>query len=411
MTTGATMTDAHTPRPFVRRHHWMVRITHWVTVVVLAGMITSGLQIYEAYARFGNRGGPYFPSPLDGTQFPHWSRLGGWLAGALNWHFALMWPLVTAGLLYLGYLVKSGEWRALLFRPRDVPGALAMAAYYLRLRKDHPPQGKHNPLQKLAYSSIYALGVLAVMTNRQTPRRHDAKLHEADRRAFVKLGVAGAGAALAAACGWDGGGAIRPLLLDWSRVNDWVGEKVLFSPTHLARTYSPAQRSAMLPSYFISDMTPVLSDPDRWRLRVQGLVEQPLDLSLDDLMRLPRTSYTVKHHCVEGWSAISSWHGVAVSALAERCGMLPQARYVRFDSFDSGYSNGWDLASAMHPQTILAYGMNDNPLPPTHGAPLRLYSPTKLGYKMTKYLVSLTFTAERPGGYWEDQGYPWFGGV
>jgi len=158
------MTDAQTPRPFVRRHHWIVRITHWVTVVVLAGMITSGLQIYEAYARFGNRGGPYFPSPLDGTQFPHWSRLGGWLAGALNWHFALMWPLVTAGLLYLGYLVKSGEWRALLFRPRDVPGALAMAGYYLRLRKEHPPQGKHNPLQKLAYSSIYALGALAVLT-------------------------------------------------------------------------------------------------------------------------------------------------------------------------------------------------------------------------------------------------------
>jgi len=157
-------TDEQGPRPFVRRHHWMVRITHWVTVVVLAGMITSGLQIYEGYARFGNRGGPYLPNPLDGTQFPHWSRLGGWLAGALNWHFALMWPLVTAGLLYLGYLVKSGEWRALLFQPRDVRGALAMAAYYLRLRKEHPPQGKHNPLQKLAYSSIYALGALAVLT-------------------------------------------------------------------------------------------------------------------------------------------------------------------------------------------------------------------------------------------------------
>src|SRR5438105_4418136 len=156
------------------------------------------------------------------------------------------------------------------------------------------------------------------MTNRQTPRRHDAKLHEVDRRAFVKLGVAGAGAALAAACGWDGGGAIRPLLLDWSRVNDWVGEKVLFSPTHLARTYSPAERSAMLPSYFISDMTPMLRDPERWRLRVQGLVEQRLELSLDDLMRLPRTSYTVKHTCVEGWSAIASWHGAPVSAIVER---------------------------------------------------------------------------------------------
>jgi thiosulfate reductase cytochrome b subunit len=144
-------------RPFVRRHHWLVRLTHWVTVLALAGMITSGLEIYEAYARFGGRGGPFLPSPFNDTQFPHWSRLGGWLAGALNWHFALMWPLVTAGLLYLGYLVRSGEWRALLFGPRDVPGAIQMVRYYLRLRPDHP-------LQKLAYTSIYLLGALAVVT-------------------------------------------------------------------------------------------------------------------------------------------------------------------------------------------------------------------------------------------------------
>lgn len=147
-----------------RRHHWIVRFTHWATVLVLAGMIASGLQIYLAYARFGERGGPYFVSPFDDVRFPEWSRLGGWLAGALNWHFALMWPLVAIGLVYLGYLVKSGEWQALCFRPRDVAGALEMAKYYLRLRKDHPPQGKHNPLQKLAYTSICLLGAFAVLT-------------------------------------------------------------------------------------------------------------------------------------------------------------------------------------------------------------------------------------------------------
>jgi thiosulfate reductase cytochrome b subunit len=151
-------------KPLVRRHHWIVRLTHWGTVVVLAGMIASGLQIYEAYARFGNRGGPYLPSPFDDTQFPHWGRLGGWLAGALNWHFALAWPLVALGLLYLGYLVRSGEWHALLFRPSDVPGAVEMAKYYLHLRREHPPQGKHNPLQKLAYTSVIVLGALAVLT-------------------------------------------------------------------------------------------------------------------------------------------------------------------------------------------------------------------------------------------------------
>src|SRR5437016_3370931 len=93
------------------------------------------------------------------------------------------------------------------------------------------------------------------------------------------------------------------------------------------------------------------------------------------------------------------------------CRPLRAAKYLNFVSFDSHYSNGWDMASALHPQTILAYAMNDNPLAPGHGAPLRLYSPTKLGYKMTKYLLSMTFTDRRPGGYWEDQGYPGFGGI
>jgi DMSO/TMAO reductase YedYZ molybdopterin-dependent catalytic subunit len=88
-----------------------------------------------------------------------------------------------------------------------------------------------------------------------------------------------------------------------------------------------------------------------------------------------------------------------------------EARYLRFDSFDSRYFNGWDLKSAMHPQTILAYAYNDRPLTTMKGAPLRLYSPIKLGYKLTKYLSSMSFTRERPGGYWEDQGYPWLGGI
>jgi DMSO/TMAO reductase YedYZ molybdopterin-dependent catalytic subunit len=232
-----------------------------------------------------------------------------------------------------------------------------------------------------------------------------------DRRDFLKL-VAGAGtASLAAACTWDGGDLLRPKLLALSRVNDWVGEKILFSPTRLARTYSPAERSRALPSYFISRTMPSLKDPRAWRLRVDGLVRQPLLLSLGDLMGMPRLTYTVKHHCVEGWTALATWHGVPISTVAERCQPFPAARYIRFASFDSDYSNGWDLASAMHPQTILAYGMNDRALAPAHGAPLRLYSPTKLGYKLTKYLVSMTFTDKRPGGYWEDQGYPWFAGI
>lgn len=147
-----------------KRHHWIVRLTHWLTFLLVVGMIASGLQIYAAYARFGDRGGPYYVNPFEDRAFPKWSRLGGWLAGGLNWHFTLMWPLIIAGVLYLGYLVASGEWRALLFRPRDWRGAIEMQKYYLRLRKEHPPQGKHNPLQKLAYTFIIVVGALAVLS-------------------------------------------------------------------------------------------------------------------------------------------------------------------------------------------------------------------------------------------------------
>ncbi len=148
----------------VRRHHWIVRLTHWAWFLSVFGMIASGLQIYRAYARFGERGGPYFPSPFNDVAFPEWARLGGWLAGGLSWHFFLMWPLMLAALAYLAYMVGSGEWRKLVFRPRDVKAAVAMARYYLRLSPDHPPQGKHNALQKQAYSGIIVFGTLAILT-------------------------------------------------------------------------------------------------------------------------------------------------------------------------------------------------------------------------------------------------------
>jgi thiosulfate reductase cytochrome b subunit len=151
-------------RPLVKRHHGLVRAAHWLNAVFLAGMIASGLQIYLAFAHFGPRGHPYYANPLDGGPIPKWARLGGWLAGGLNWHFALAWPFVITGLIYIGFLVATGEWRALVFRPRDIGPAVQMQLYYLRLRRDHPAQGKHNALQKSAYTFIVLLGVLSTLT-------------------------------------------------------------------------------------------------------------------------------------------------------------------------------------------------------------------------------------------------------
>jgi DMSO/TMAO reductase YedYZ molybdopterin-dependent catalytic subunit len=234
------------------------------------------------------------------------------------------------------------------------------------------------------------------------------------RRDFLRLGVV-APVSLAAACGWDGGSVLEPRLRAISRLNDWVGEKIFFSPTRLAREYPVALRTPVMqfPAYSIAhNLTgafPAL--PADWALEVGGLVRTPVRLTRTMLEAMPRVSYTVKHHCVEGWTAIATWTGVPVSAVTQMVQPTPEARYLRFDSFDHQYSNGWDLASAMHPQTILAYAWNDRPLTIEHGAPLRLYSPVKLGYKLTKYLTAMTFTRERPGGYWEDQGYPWLGGI
>lgn len=150
-------------RSLVKRNHGLVRLAHWVNAVALLGMIASGLQIYGSFRHFGPRGAPY-PNPFDGQSLPEWSRLGGWLAGGLNWHFALAWPFVITGLVYLGFLVWTGEWRALLFRPRDVGPAVQMQLYYLRLRKSHPTQGKHNALQKGAYTFIFLLGAVSALT-------------------------------------------------------------------------------------------------------------------------------------------------------------------------------------------------------------------------------------------------------
>src|SRR3989440_805965 len=119
-----------------------------------------------------------------------------------------------------------------------------------------------------------------------------------DRRGFMRLAAAGGAAGVVAACGWDGGNAVRPKLLSLSRMNDWVGENILFSPTRLAKTYSPAERSRMLPSYFISDVMPALQNPSAWRFKVDGLVRTPPSLSLDHLTPMPRGTHTVKHHCV-----------------------------------------------------------------------------------------------------------------
>jgi DMSO/TMAO reductase YedYZ molybdopterin-dependent catalytic subunit len=232
------------------------------------------------------------------------------------------------------------------------------------------------------------------------------------RRSLLRLGLTAGAASLAAACGWKGG-PLKPALEDVSRLNDWVGESLFHSRGRLAPEYPLSARTPerLFPAYSLTKPLPRVADPAAWSLEIGGLVRRPQRLTLEMIRALPQVRYTVKHHCVEGWTAIATWTGVPVSSVLALAEPTPEARFLRFDTFDRGYFNGWDLESAMHPQTILAYAFNDRPLTPAHGAPLRVYSPVKIGYKLTKYLTKMTFTAEQPGGFWEDKGYPWLGGL
>ena len=130
-----------------------------------------------------------------------------------------------------------------------------------------------------------------------------------------------------------------------------------------------------------------------WRLRVEGRVARPASFSLADLKRMPARTQITKHTCEEGWSAIAEWTGVPLRAVLEAAGILPSARFVNYYAYDD-IAEGIDMLDALHPQTILAYGMNGRDLPLAHGAPLRMRIETQLGYKSVKFLQRIVITDE-----------------
>jgi DMSO/TMAO reductase YedYZ molybdopterin-dependent catalytic subunit len=163
-----------------------------------------------------------------------------------------------------------------------------------------------------------------------------------------------------------------------------------------------------------------------WRLKVGGLVERPSEFSLADLRAMPSRTQITRHDCVEGWSCIGKWTGVQLSAVVNRVGLRPEARFLVFICADeleksldgSGrYYESIALDDVFHPQTILAYDMNGETLPVAHGAPLRLRVERMLGYKMAKYVMRIDAVADLTaygggkGGFWPDRGYDWYAGI
>ncbi len=249
------------------------------------------------------------------------------------------------------------------------------------------------------------------------------------RRRFFRRVIGGAGALMLAGC-------------DRLSNTQWF-PKLLGVADHVnAAAARAVGRKAMAQEFTPADLSPTFrsngtAEPDNpayralaqaafadYRLVVDGLVERPGHYSLADLKALPSRTQITRHDCVEGWSAIGKWQGARLGALLAAVGPTAAARYVVFHCADpmetdgsEPYYESIDLDDAYHEQTILAYALNDAPLPVANGAPIRLRVERQLGYKHAKYVMRLelvdSFAHLRGGrgGYWEDQGYQWYAGI
>ncbi len=247
------------------------------------------------------------------------------------------------------------------------------------------------------------------------------------RRALVTGGALGAGALLAGCDRIAANPDARAILFSGEKINRGL-QRALSNRHSLAEEYRPDQMSPVFrvngnanpatPAYDAM----VAENFASWRLSVGGLVNRPLAISRAQLLAMPARTQITRHDCVEGWSAIGKWHGPMLGTILKAADVRTTARYVVFTCADlfSGkpYYESIDLIDAFHPQTILAWAMNDRLLSVAHGAPLRLRVERQLGYKHAKYVMridavaSLAGIGKGKGGYWEDTvDYDWYAGI
>jgi DMSO/TMAO reductase YedYZ molybdopterin-dependent catalytic subunit len=202
-----------------------------------------------------------------------------------------------------------------------------------------------------------------------------------------------------------------PLLKAGLGFSDWASA-LLFRRGHLAPTFQDAELTPF-DRFPINDYD--VDDPgvelEKWTLNVEGQVQNPGEYTLGQIQSLPKQLQNTRHMCVEGWDVIGRFGGTRLSNFLQMIGADTTARFVYVECADDYYES-LDMATALHPQTLLCYEMYDQPLTREHGAPLRLQIPTKIGYKQAKYLTSLSISnVLEKVGYWEDQGYSSFYGL
>lgn len=239
--------------------------------------------------------------------------------------------------------------------------------------------------------------------------------------------LAGVGASLVAGCSKVGDSQAMQKLFEMADGWHRGAHRALGGRQALAREFSPADISPHFRGNGTTDPADATYAAHTaagfadWTLAVGGLVENPLELSLDQVRTLPQRTQITRHDCVEGWSAIGQWTGPQLKTILDMAKLKPGARYIVFRCADmlegAPYYESVDLVDAFHPQTIVAHQLNGAPLPVKNGAPLRMRIERQLGYKHAKYVnaieavASLDGIAGGKGGFWEDKGYQWYAGI
>lgn len=237
----------------------------------------------------------------------------------------------------------------------------------------------------------------------------DRAVRRLSRRGFVTAAIA-AGAGLGAWKWLNTREQMAYLRWPYRRVlelNESLAESY-FRTSRLTPTFPPSKinRPARLNGNLGLDPN---FDPSAWKLRLEGAAK-PVVLTLDDIKALPRREQITELRCIEGWSIIVKWTGTRFADLMAKFPPAERVKYVAMETPDRGYYVGLDMDSAMQPQTLLAYGLNDEPLSMGHGAPLRLAIPVKYGIKNIKRIGVIRYTNVRPADFWAEQGYDWYAG-
>lgn len=447
------------------KHPLAIRICHWLNFLILAMMLWSGILIYWANDVYSIGWGNFTLFPFFPESFYNALNIDHHLARGMSYHFSFMWLFMLNGLVYAATLIITKEYRNLFPGRRALKEAWRVLLHDLHIRRGLPPQKKYNAAQRIAYTLVLFMGILILLTGLAIYKPvqlgwlctilggyavaraihftvsilfslfflvHVIQVILAGwknfqgmvtgteiakfKRTAISFGIflflmaAGITSISMISSRPTEQRAYRPLRKVLN-TNEKIFSKI-FSNDHLAKTYLAGNAAGRVRVNGNIGLHSAV-DTAKWALRVIRNPGDTLTVSLDEIKSMPRTDLVFNFKCIEGWSQVSRWGGVTFADFMDASGLDDQKMmaFAGMSTPDNRYYVGIDMASMLHPQTLLCYEMNGEALPLNQGFPLRLIIPVKYGVKNIKRIGTLYFSNERPPDYWYERGYDYYCGL